>query len=98
MPRLASQIICTQEEIKLLNQHVSARKTEQQIAFRAKVILKYNDGLPNNKIAKELGTTALTVRKWRERFLKNRIWWKLFSILQMHIIKRLDHSFGKKGS
>ncbi|MBS1600481.1 MAG: IS630 family transposase [Bacteroidetes bacterium] len=71
--RLAPQIICTQEEIKLLNQHVSARKTEQQIAFRAKVILKCNDGLSNIKIAKELGTTVLTVKKWRERFLKNRL-------------------------
>lgn len=73
MPRLAPRIICTKEEVKLLNQHVSARKTEQQIVFRARVILKCNDGLPNNKIAKELGTTALTVKKWRERFLENRL-------------------------
>lgn len=73
MPRLAPRIICTPEEIKLLNQHISARKTEQQMVFRARVILKCSYGLPNNKIAKELGTTVLTVKKWRERFLKNRL-------------------------
>jgi transposase len=73
MPRLAPQLRCTQEEIKILNQYVLARKTEQQLVFRAKVILKCNEGLSNRRIAKELSSSALTVKKWRERFLKERL-------------------------
>jgi len=73
MPRLAPCLICTEEERKVLSRRISARKTEQQAVFRAKVILKCDNGLPNNVIARELGANPLTIKKWRERFLKDRL-------------------------
>jgi transposase len=73
MPRQAPQIICTPEEIKTLNQLVSAGKTSQKIALRARIILRCHEGFSNIKIADELKISDLTVRKWRTRFLKDRL-------------------------
>lgn len=73
MPRIAPQIVCTEEEIKILNQLISGGKTPQQLVFRARIILRCGEGFPNNRIAADLKTTELTVKKWRGRFLKDRL-------------------------
>ena len=47
---------------------VNSRKTPQQIALRARIILLSADGRANNAIAHVLGVSRPTVLLWRERF------------------------------
>lgn len=41
----------------------------QQLVFRARIILAAADGLNNAQIAARLGTTAVTARLWRNRWV-----------------------------
>jgi transposase len=41
----------------------------QQLVFRARIILAAADGLNNAQIARRLGTTAVTARLWRNRWV-----------------------------
>jgi transposase len=41
----------------------------QQLAFRARIILAAADGLNNAQVAARLGTTAVTARLWRNRWV-----------------------------
>ena len=47
--------------------------TEQRLAFRARVILRLARGEGMNSCARSEHTTALTVRKWRQRFAAKRL-------------------------
>lgn len=47
--------------------------TEQRLAFRARLILRLAGGEGMNSCARAERTTALTVRKWRERFAQQRL-------------------------
>jgi hypothetical protein len=47
---------------------VRAGKTPQQLATRASIILLAQDGLSNQQIATEVGTSRNLVQKWRKRF------------------------------
>ena len=49
------------------------RKTAQALALRCRIILAAAEGLSNMEVAERLGTTRLTVGKWRSRFLKSRL-------------------------
>jgi transposase len=53
---------------KTLEGWVRSGKTEQRVAFRAKIILKAADGLSNHAIAKALSTSRPTVIDWRSRY------------------------------
>src|SRR4051812_7682693 len=52
-----------------LMQLATSGKTPQKIALRARIILMAAEGVPNNAIANQLGTSRPTVLHWRERFL-----------------------------
>jgi DNA-binding CsgD family transcriptional regulator len=55
------------EELQAL---VRAHKTNQQIAFRARIILLLAEGLPVLEVASRLETTPVTVRLWRGHWLE----------------------------
>lgn len=48
-------------------------KTDQRDALRARIVLECADGLSNLEVAKKLGTSNVTVGKWRRRFAKDGI-------------------------
>ena len=45
-----------------------AQNTPQSVALRARIVLLSADGLPNSRIAREVGVSRPTVILWRERF------------------------------
>jgi transposase len=56
------------DERKTLEGWVRSGKTEQRVAFRAKIILKAAEGLSNHAIARALSTSRPTVIDWRSRY------------------------------
>jgi transposase len=48
-------------------------KTAQALAQRARIILACCEGLENKVVSQELGVHAMTVGKWRRRFLDQRV-------------------------
>jgi transposase len=61
-------LLLNSDDRKILEGWVRSGKTEQRIAFRAKIILKAADGLSNHAIAKTLSTSRPTVIDWRSRY------------------------------
>ena len=61
------------EERAQLESWVRSSTTEQRLAFRARLILRLGRGEGMNHCARSEHTTALTVRKWRERFFAKRL-------------------------
>lgn len=53
----------------MLETWVRAHNTPQSVAVRSNIVLAAADGLSNNQIAKDLGTTRTTVILWRDRYL-----------------------------
>src|SRR2546428_6259306 len=49
---------------------IRAHKTPQHLSFRAQIILLLADGLTAPAVARRLGTTRTTVRRWRRHWLK----------------------------
>ncbi len=70
MARKAPQINLSQSELRKLNQIIAARKSEQQLVLRAKIILLSSEELTNKEIAKKLKISVISVGKWRRRFKK----------------------------
>jgi transposase len=66
-------IALTSEERAQLESWVRSSTTEQRLAFRARLILRLAHGEGMNSCARSEHTTALTVRKWRERFRAQRV-------------------------
>lgn len=58
------------EDRETLERWVRCGKTEQRVAFRAKIILKAAEGLSNHAIAKALSTSRPTVIDWRKRYAR----------------------------
>ncbi len=48
-------------------------KSSQRLALRSRIVLRCAEGLTNQEVARELGVTAATVGKWRERFRTHRL-------------------------
>lgn len=61
------------EERAQLESWVRSSTTEQRLAFRARLILRLSRGEAVNSCVRSERTTALTVRKWRERFAAHRL-------------------------
>jgi putative transposase len=59
----------TDEERRELEALARRHKTGQQLADRARIILRAADGLNNSEIARELALEPDTVRLWRQRWL-----------------------------
>ena len=60
----------SEEEHHALRTMTRAHKTPQHLSFRAHVILLLAEGLPAPDVARRLGTTRTTVRRWRRHWLK----------------------------
>jgi len=73
MGRIAVGIELSIEEKKVLESWVSSWKSEQRMAFRARIILAAASGVENKDIARQLATRQATVSKWRTRFARDRI-------------------------
>ena len=58
----------TAEQKKILEAWVRAKTTPQRVVLRSRICLLAAEGLSNNAIAKELGTSRPTVLLWRQRF------------------------------
>jgi putative transposase len=59
----------TADERRELEGLVRRHKTGQQLADRARIVLRAADGLNNSEIARELALEPDTVRLWRQRWL-----------------------------
>jgi len=49
------------------------RTGSQGLAFRARIVLKADEGMSNLRISQSLETTRMTVAKWRDRFAADRL-------------------------
>jgi len=73
MSRKAPVVELTPEEKNTLESWSRSGKTEHRMVFRSKTIMAASEGKENKEIARELGTTLITVGKWRRRFIENRV-------------------------
>jgi len=65
-------ILTAAEEEKL--QLIARRpKTSQRAALRARIVLACAEETNNQKVARRVGTSAMTVGKWRSRFVIGRL-------------------------
>jgi transposase len=69
----ATKLALTPEERGELEKLVRRRKTAQDLALRAKVVLRCAEGATNQAVAREVGVCAHTAGKWRERFAEHRL-------------------------
>jgi putative transposase len=60
----------SEEERQVLHTMIRAHKTPQHLSFRAQIILLLAEGFPAPDVARRLGTTRTTVRRWRRHWLK----------------------------
>jgi putative transposase len=60
----------SEEERHALHTMIRAHKTPQHLSFRAHVILLLAEGLTAPDVARRLGTTRPTVRRWRRHWLQ----------------------------
>lgn len=71
MPRIAAPVIILSEsEQSDLEKLVRRSKTGQQLALRARIILRAGAGEGHGEISRELGITKDTSRQWRRRWLE----------------------------
>jgi transposase len=68
-----TRLALTADERAELARLVRRRKTAQDLALRAKIVLRCAEGLTNQAVAGEVGACAHTVGKWRERFAEHRL-------------------------
>ena len=61
------------DELRKLKTWASRPKSTQRIALRAAIILACAEGLNNRDVATRLRVNTVTVGKWRQRFLENRL-------------------------
>jgi transposase len=73
MPRVATKLECSDEEISQLKRIVNSRTEEIRKVERAKIILQSIDGKQNIDIAEYFNTTPAKVGLWRNRFAKDRL-------------------------
>jgi transposase len=69
----ATSIELSERERDELEGLVRRRKTAQDLALRARIVLRCAEGATNQAVAAEVGACAHTVGKWRERFARERL-------------------------
>jgi transposase len=69
----ATPLTLTEAELAELEGLVRRRKTAQDLALRARIVLRCAEGATNQAVAVEVGACAHTVGKWRERFTRDRL-------------------------
>lgn len=73
MGRPAATIELTTEERNELVALTRRRKTAQQLAMRARIVLACADGVANKDVATRLGVSKQMVTRWRVRFARERL-------------------------
>lgn len=71
--RTLQRLVLSPSERSRLEEWARRRKTSQGLSLRARIILRAASGAANQDVAADLGTTRLTVGKWRTRFLESRL-------------------------
>ncbi len=66
------KIILTSDEKKQLQKNLRSGKTSVRLLERSRIVLLATKGIPNYKIAEELGIDVNKVGRWRNRFGANR--------------------------
>ena len=69
----ADPMVVTEEERQELQQMTQSRSLPAGDVMRARMILLLSDGVPFRKIQELLDTTAPTIVRWKQRFLKHRV-------------------------
>ncbi|PSB51200.1 helix-turn-helix domain-containing protein [Chamaesiphon polymorphus] len=83
MPKLeAVKIDLSDTQVQELEQLLRRASTPQQIALRAKIILRAATGLSNVEIAQELGVSIEMSRRWRQR-------WQELAVTEVPVLERL---------
>lgn len=73
MGRTLKPLVLSSEEREELERLLRRSKTNQSLAFRARIVLTSAQGWSNQDVAEKLGTTNQTVGKWRNRFIHHRL-------------------------
>lgn len=73
MPFAGEPIALTPDERMELEQMTQCRTLPAGDVFRARLILMLAEGLPYRTIQERLDTTAPTISRWKERFLRERV-------------------------
>ncbi|MCF7552691.1 helix-turn-helix domain-containing protein [Pseudonocardia sp. WMMC193] len=68
--RPVAEVTLTDEQRETLTRWSRRAKSSQALALRSKIVLAAADGESNTAIAAKLGCHAVTVGKWRSRFVK----------------------------
>ncbi|MFI5054641.1 MAG: IS630 family transposase [Acidimicrobiia bacterium] len=66
-------LVLTNEERAQLERWARRPKSAQALALRCRIVLAASSGANNTVVAKRLGTSIATVRKWRSRFMAERL-------------------------
>ena len=69
----AQEVILSDDERETLERWARRPKSAQGLALRCRIVLASADGGTNTAIAGQLGVTQGTVRKWRDRFVEQRL-------------------------
>jgi transposase len=73
MSRSSVKIDLTNEERFELERNVKGQKVEKRLYIRSKIVLLAAQGMESLEIAKVLGVSEKTCRKWRNRFAQKRL-------------------------
>jgi len=68
MTTAAAPVVLTEGQARVLRARARRARGEQRDVLRARIVLAAADGQPSAVIARRLGITVDTVRKWRSRF------------------------------
>ena len=71
--KTALRVVLTTEERNELEQRLRSTTTSLGLARRCRAILEVADGLPLVEVARLVDLTEKHVRKWVQRFLKDRL-------------------------
>ncbi|WP_431784968.1 IS630 family transposase, partial [Streptomyces chumphonensis] len=63
----------SERERRVLRGWLRKRTAGQALVLRARIVLACAEGRPNAQVAQELGVSRETVRKWRSRFVADRL-------------------------
>jgi transposase len=70
---IAVSIKLTAGEREQLQSWSGRRKTAQALALRSRIVLAAAEDVSSSQIARDLGVSVATVRKWRNRFAEHRL-------------------------
>lgn len=71
--RPKAELVLTAREREELTRLAQRRKSAQDLALRARIVLACSTGAGNQAVAGRLGVTARTVGKWRKRYVERRL-------------------------